>query len=463
LRRYSMLPDWLTAGAQPARVTAALEAAVPEIASRDWSIVACDPKLRLKGGNSWTASVQLQLEGRGGDACQIELAGEYRPARTECQQSGRVRGSLGEPGWEVELPALGLTLRTRPHDEALPALSQLTDPAAARSLLEESVRARRPGIHIEACTPEVMRYKPGSRCTVRYRLDYGSGARSGPPMIVAKTYRGGKGENAYKGMLALDRAGIPRTTVALAEPIAFLPELNVLLQGPVDEQETLKALVARAFTDCSTELLTPVRDAVAKTADGLVALHASSVDHGELVNWSDELLEVRELIDRLSVPVPEMAGAAYAYLEALESLSEAHDPDPAGPAHRSFRPAQVLLSEGGIGFIDFDGLCTAEPAIDLALFRAAVRDVGMRSVTAGGPAGGGARIATTLRLLDEICDDFLARYRAAHLISLERVALWESLDLLTFVLHCWTKLKPAWLPHRMAMLEHHLRTTPLLR
>jgi hypothetical protein len=459
LRRLAVLPGWLTAGTDPARVTAALHASVPELTSGDWWVVTCEPKLRLKEGTCWTASYRLTLAGRTGESRQLDLGGEYRPVRRASSEPDVVRGELGDPSWEARLPRLGLILHTRVQDDALPALPQLTDPRLARQMLEEHLRAHQPGIHIESCTPEVMRYKPGSRCTVRYRVRYDAIGASGPHMVVAKTYRGDKGENAYRGMVALDRAGIPTATVTLAEPLAFLSDLNVLLQGPVDEQETLKALTRRACTDGAAELLAMWRTDVAKTADGLAALHTCGVEHGEVVTWTDELLEVRELIERLSVPLPETAGAAEPYLDALEALAEEHGADSPGPAHRSFRPAQVLLAGGHIAFIDFDGLCTAEPAIDVALFRAAVRDVGASTAF----EGNGTAIENRLRLLDKVCDDFLARYRAAHPISIERVALWESLDLLTFVLHCWSKLQPRRLAHRMAMLEHHLRTTPLLR
>jgi hypothetical protein len=37
------------------------------------------------------------------------------------------------------------------------------------------------------------------------------------------------------------------------------------------------------------------------------------------------------------------------------------------------------------------------------------------------------------------------------------VALWESLYIFTYVLHCWTKVHPERLEGSMLMLEHYLR------
>ena len=347
------------------------------------------------------------------------------------------------------MASLGLTLRTQPHDDDLPALPDLTDPARARRLFEESLQSRWPGIRIDGCAPEVLRYKPGSRCTVRYRVAYGKGP-SGPDTIVAKTHRGDKGRNAYAAMAAIGRAGIPAETVALAEPLAYRPDLHVLLQGPVEEEETLKAQARRACATGSRVDAARLREMVAKAADGLAAIHACGIEHGDLVTWDDELAEVRELVARLEGPVPGTADAAAPYLAALADLARDHAADRPGPAHRSFRPAQVLLAGGRIAVVDFDGFCTAEPAIDVAMFHASLRDAGL------GATSDPSVVRARLAVLDDVCDHFLARYRAARPISPPRVALWEGLDLLTYVLHCWTKLKPARLVPRMAMLEHHL-------
>src|SRR5439155_1080337 len=83
------------------------------------------------------------------------------------------------------------------------------------------------------------------------------------------------------------------------------------------------------------------------------------------------------------------------------------------------------------------------------MFHASLRDAGL------GATSDPSVVRARLAVLDDVCDHFLARYRAARPISPPRVALWEGLDLLTYVLHCWTKLKPARLVPRMAMLEHH--------
>jgi hypothetical protein len=48
-----------------------------------------------------------------------------------------------------------------------------------------------------------------------------------------------------------------------------------------------------------------------------------------------------------------------------------------------------------------------------------------------------------------------------HLLSRQPIALWETLNLLTLVLTCWSKIKPVLLGNKMAMLESHLRANSL--
>src|SRR5690606_41329562 len=67
-----------------------------------------------------------------------------------------------------------------------------------------------------------------------YHLEYPPEAaqeRGWPAVVVAKTYRGDKGQNAYDAMRALWRSPLGTSpTVRIAEPLAYLPELSVLVQ-----------------------------------------------------------------------------------------------------------------------------------------------------------------------------------------------------------------------------------------
>jgi aminoglycoside phosphotransferase (APT) family kinase protein len=133
------------------------------------------------------------------------------------------------------------------------------------------------------------------------------------------------------------------------------------------------------------------------------------------------------------------------------------------PTHRSFRPAQVLLAGDEVAFIDFDGFCAAEPATDLALFRASLRQGVLRAAVRarGGPLPEDSR-NSLLDQLDQLADAFLDAYARERPVARDRVDLWETLDLVENVLNTWEKVRPEQLPDSIALLERHLERTGVL-
>ena len=202
-----------------------------------------------------------------------------------------------------------------------------------------------------------------------------------PELVVAKTYRKEKGQNAYESMRALWNSTLGSgNAVTIAEPLAYDSDLRVMIQGPIRQEKTLEELIVRAIKDRTTEAVDELTDAMLKTARGLAELHQSGIALGKEFGWEDDMAEVREVVDRLSVSLPHLARAAHPFVERLSNLEASSQPDPRVSAHGTFRPAQVLMHQGEIGFIDFDSFGQAEPAKDLGLFLCAFMRVGMATV-----------------------------------------------------------------------------------
>ena len=165
----------------------------------------------------------------------------------------------------------------------------------------------------------------------------------------------------------------------------------------------------------------------------------------------------------MAASLPQCAEAITALLAHLERVAAWYPPDPAGPAHRSFRPAQVLLYKNGIGFIDFDGFCQAEPALDLALFLTEIEELGLGQVKTGQKEGGEEapdpddRVGRLARL-EDLYRVFLDEYNSVSVISVSppRIALWAALDLITRLQGSWTKGKLARLTDTLFLLDCHL-------
>ena len=107
-----------------------------------------------------------------------------------------------------------------------------------------------------------------------------------------------------------------------------------------------------------------------RDSEGDRRVHTSGATYGPTDTIEDELDKVREVVDRLAISAPELAEAAQPLVGCLAGLARDTDPDPVVPCHHDFRPAQVLLDGEGVSFVDFDGACMGEPALDLGRVRA---------------------------------------------------------------------------------------------
>ncbi|MBK9714892.1 MAG: phosphotransferase [Kouleothrix sp.] len=460
LARLAVLPEWLLAPLQADRVAAALRQALPELADGRLALRGCKIKRMLLQGDTgrWAGTYTLTIEAPGAGKRTVALRGTFTPAHVGAVEAAVADAPLGAEGWRCALPELGLELEPEPPESDLQAMPALTDPDSSRALLEDGIRADSyPDMRIESCRPEVLSYKPGSRCTIRYHLTYPAelAGRGWPATVIAKTYRKeSKGRNAYDGMVALWHSPLASgEVVTIAEPLAYIPELKVMTQGPVAGEQSLEDLLKDALRADTPEAHAELNAAMARAAAGLAAFHQSGVRHGDSVTLGQRYAEIHALIERLLVAAPELRGAAEPLLARLEAQEAQAPADPPVPTHGTFNPEQVLIDGDRVGFIDFDDFCMAEPALDVGLFRAAIKDIGMNALDTTDRAAREARLGQ----LDQIGEVFLSAYERLAPISRERVALWEAWSYFRDTLHFWIKVKPAEPDNGMMMLKHHLQ------
>ena len=475
LQTFRNLPDWMMAARDPDRICAAFSEAIPEFRSGELILHDCDSSnIRYKGEN-WQGFYELTVSKPGeSGTSEIHLDGVLTAPTLSSGRPLLVENTLGSPEWHAVIPALNLELWTKQPEGVLSALELLMDPEQSRQYLMGRIRAASPAyqdLQIQSCRPHIARYKPGSRCTIVYHLDYSAGAdRRWPDLVVAKTYRKEKGQNAYDTMRALwDSALSSSTALKIAEPLSYDQEMKVMLQGPIRQEKTLKQLAVLAVKTGTTEAMDELTDAMCKTARGLAELHKSGVELDKVYGWKNDEEQVRESIDELSVSVPQLATAAYSFVERLSNLESNSQPDSRVPSHGTFRPAQVLLYQDEIGFIDFDSCCKAEPAKDLGLFLCAFLRAGMATVKFDDieinpePLDDTTRLARFERLI-AVSERFLDEYERYFMpVNRQRVALFEALELFILILHAWTKIKVRELNDIMFVLEHFLPTYKILK
>lgn len=462
VRQLGTIPPWLAAALDADQVAASLNQHVPEFASGALTLRKCDiDLLHLKGDEgAWGRNWKLIVIGPNGE--------EKVPVRVTLVPPGAPTPAVPDPQpfesaeWQCWLPELGLLCkrgRTKKSKD-FPALAMLMDAEPARQLLESALRAQAPGYadaSIQTCTPEMVHNKAGKSTVIRYRLGYGVAAdATWRDTIILKVYGDDTGRNAFAGMRAVWDAGLrDSTAVRVPEPLAYLDEQQATVQGPVPEERDLeKMLLALVMSDDPAERAA-LDAAFHATGVALAAFHQSGGTVANSLRWQDVIAEAEEQIEALRIPFPEQIAAVERVADQLRALEATSMPDPLVPTHGAFRPEQILVAGQQIGFIDFDAFCMAEPAYDLALFRASSMDNGLydEHIRLRDDAEAGSRRAR----IDALNETFLAGYEANAPVSRQRVALWEAIFYLNDSLQCWTKPRPNDRRLVVGLLERHLR------
>ena len=476
LKQFSNLPEWLASIKDHDRTYRVLSRDIPEIADGRIMLKKCKIGHVLYRAGVWQNRCTLKFRVHGEtDEQTIELDGILYPPGFLSIAQPLVEGIFGSAGWHAILPELNLELKALEPETELVSFGLLTDPAKAREFLERSLRSASPAyrnIQIQSCNPQIVRYKPGDRCTILYHLRYAPDMPTevhAPPLVVAKTTRQEKERNAFASLSALWNASFGSSgPVRIAEPIAYDPDLKVFLQGPIWEEQTLADLFLSALDEGPSESPGIVSRPMMKTAEGLANLHQSGVKIGPVVSWADELAEIEASLFPLTTVFPDLSFHAEPFLDRLKQLEAVTSPDPFVPSHGTFRPVQVLLNKEELGFIDFDSFCQSEPARDLSMFVTSMMSIGLAAPASGKGTDPDSTFAdpanweSRFERVFSIRDQFLDAYEQNQPVSRKRVILWEGLNLFYFVVTGWTKVKPGELPLLVRLLDRFLLESRLL-
>lgn len=476
LQQFSELPGWLASTKDHDRTCKVLSKDIPEIADGSVILTKCRIGHMLLKDGVWQnlCILKVGIPDESGERT-MEFNGTLFPPGFLSIDQTVVEGVFGAQGWHAIFPDLNLELRTPEPETELESFGMLTDPETSREFLEHSLSGASHAyrsVHIQSCKPEIIRYKPGNRCTVLYHLEYAPDMPvddHGPAIVVAKTYLQEKGRNAYESMKALwDASFGSSNSVRIAEPLAYDPDLRVFVQGPVWEEQTLADLFLSALDAGTPEAIEALNEAMRKTAMGLAELHRSGVKIGQAETWEDEMAEVQAQMVQLSTVFPNLSSAAGSFLERISRLEAAALRDPLVPSHGTFRPVQVLLNKGEVSFIDFDSFCQSEPARDLAMFLSSLMTLGLTlssfdkgkssDQTIADPANWEARFEQ----VSSVCEQFLDVYQQLQPVSRQRVALWEALNLFYYVLSGWMKVKVSEISFLVKLLDRFLIASHLI-
>jgi Phosphotransferase enzyme family len=302
-------------------------------------------RVSYKPGERVVVHYQAAVDGRPEDVVVRAVAGRSLEARAGRAQvlelARRVDGRSPAATPIVYDRDAGALVTWLPLDPRLPALAE-----APRLLAQRLRDVGLPAASAPA-EPQRLAYKPGRRATLRLGEQvlkvYGS------PRQLAS------GAAGLRAGAALSGIGTPRFD-GLVEP------LGLTVQEAVDGTPVASAAVA-AEAGVLLQRLQRTRVPGLVPAPGRAQLQAA----------------IRKAA-LIATVVPELAGRVQALVGRLSR--SAPPASPLVPAHGDFHAGQLLRVGSALYVLDFDSLCLASPALDLAEFAAATSEAGPEAAAA---------------------------------------------------------------------------------
>jgi Ser/Thr protein kinase RdoA (MazF antagonist) len=240
---------------------------------------------------------------------------------------GGARRASERPGLE----ATQIALRWFPDDPGLPTLRRA----------------------IERHGPlEVVRYRPGRRCTARAGAD--------PARFVKVFPTGEQAVHVHEEGVRLSAAGAS-AGFAVAAPVAVDPEVATVVQSAVPGVPAAPALFGPTGADMAARM-----GAAAATLPRLDLRPGAILDR-----WA-QCERGRRYAAALGALVPGLNARLALLLAGIERLYRNAPERHLVPIHGGLHPHQWLDDGGRLGLIDFDRLCLGDPELDAATFLAEV-------------------------------------------------------------------------------------------
>src|SRR5688572_6736179 len=322
------------------------------------------------------------------------------------------------------IPALRLGLLLFPLDPDLPALAEITGLDAPQLLAPHLPECRAGGRLVE-CSWELRHYKPGERAVLRVRAGFAPGsATTEARHVYVKLFDDEHGAVSHRLLRALQETARGSQWLRVPEPLGYDAARRLLVLAEIPGGRALAEWIH--CLEHSTPLpvgvdLGRVESAVLAAARALAELQRSDVRPAATRSFADVLATLRKDRDLLQNGAyeaePELVARSLALVQRLESYAPVDEL--LVPSHGGARHKQTVGDEHGLTFIDWDGFCLANPALDAATF---LTRLGLEAMTNPGAAPELAHLVERFRA------EFLARSRASacDLLLYEGVVLTEQ-------------------------------------
>ncbi len=315
------------------------------------------------------------------------------------------------PSGVLQAQELGLSVQSFPADNGLPMLAASCDVTPHSELFQALEKAAQTQLKDEnwqlvLAQAEPVRYKPGNRCVIRYRLTL---ARKGaeqdaeqatmrPLMIFGKVYANQEQAKTVQQLQLqlyneqLQGGNIP----LLPRPLGMIEALGLTFNEAVqpatlqfqqgDAVWTTLRTGGRALQpkiehgrDGEISAIVIPEEELRLTARALARLHTSSVHPSEATprTGAKEAKRARDRAALIAKHTPEKADEVQSLANQLAERLSALQPESYRPAHGGFKASQLLFHSHRAYVVDFDGFCLADSALDVGYFLAYLRPSGL--------------------------------------------------------------------------------------
>jgi hypothetical protein len=280
------------------------------------------------------------------------------------------------------------TIQEFPVDPKLPHLDTVMSPSehgALRVALESAARRFHEvptSWQLSGVTASPVRYKPGDRCVLRYRLSFGepgapehAGTATRTCTLVAKLY--GEESEAQAADDLLDRLREQAAVTWIARPLGVVPGLPLALTE--DLGSSRDPVPALSGLDVVHPGSAEAFEVIRRAAEALAELHTSGLDTAGL-NRRTGAVEAGRAAKRatsLEQYVPELTPVVRRVTDTLCATLAELPEDTLRPAHGSYKSSQLMVRDGAVFLVDFDQFCAADPALDVGYFLAYLRPAGL--------------------------------------------------------------------------------------
>jgi ABC-type multidrug transport system fused ATPase/permease subunit/aminoglycoside phosphotransferase (APT) family kinase protein len=359
------------------------------------------------------------------------------------------------PGARVDSPCM--VLYAWPIDADLPTLLVATDSERMLEFFRAHPEAVGGPLTPDWCCVSLAHYPRRDHCVLRYELA-GPAANNGRTRTTLYGKVGASSLARTHDVLTelyskvgngngLGQFRVPR-------PLAFSREMNLALAEALPGSPRIGDLIkARVQGVAAEDGSVSLEDAIEASARVAAALHSIDLPTGSIRTLHDELHSLRPALEAIQNVSPDLAAQLEAHWGDLRGLATTTFPLPLRLSHGDYTLSQLVFDGSGIGLLDFDSVCRAEPALDLGEFCAYLR-VKCRKADRHVSRGGG-------RLADELCGLFLATYDAAvgagdSDARRTRTRLYEASFLLRMAARSWQQIKVSRALIALSILEERL-------